>query len=47
MEEKIIETEEMKVQTTFNTDSLDVLVDSADCTVENKEEVEDNANENE
>lgn len=47
MEEKIIETEEMEVQTTFNTDSLEVLVDSADCTVENKEEVEDNANENE
>lgn len=47
MEEKIIEIEEMEVQTTFNTDSLEVLVDSADCTVENKEEVEDNANENE
>jgi hypothetical protein len=50
MEEKevVVEetTEEMEVQSSFNTDSLDVLVDGEDCTVENKEEVEENANEN-
>lgn len=39
--------EEMEVQSTFNTDSIEVLVDGDDCTVENKEEVEEDANENE
>lgn len=40
--------EELEVQTTLNSDSLEVLVDGDDCTVENenKEEVEENANEN-
>lgn len=50
MEEKEILTEEvqeMEVQSTFNTDSLDVLVEGEDCTVENQEEVEEDANENE
>lgn len=50
MEEKEILTEEvqeMEVQNTFNTDSLDVLVEGEDCTVENQEEVEADANENE
>lgn len=50
MEEKEILTEEvqeMEVQDTFNTDNLDVLVEGEDCTVENKEEVNEDANENE
>lgn len=34
------EIEELEVQNTFNTDSIDVLVESKDCTVENQEEVE-------
>jgi len=42
-EEKI--TEEMEVQDTFNNDSLEELNDSVDCTIKNKEEVENNANE--
>lgn len=37
--------EELEVQTTFNEDSLDVLVE--DGTIENVEEVTDNGNENE
>lgn len=53
MEEKEIVVEEatneeievLEVQNTFNTDSIDVLVESEDCTVENQEEVEQNANE--
>ena len=32
--------EEVEVQTTFNTDGLDVLVESDDCSIENQEEVE-------
>lgn len=54
MEEKEILTEEvqeevqeMEVQNTFNTDAMDVLVEGEDCTVENQEEVETDANENE
>lgn len=51
MEEKevVVEetTEEMEVQSTFNTDSIEELVDGEDCTVENKEEVVEDANENE
>lgn len=50
MEEKEILTEEvqeMEVQNTFNTDAIDVLVEGEDCTVENQEEVEEDANENE
>lgn len=50
MEEKqVIETEEqeiLEVQNTFNTDTLEVLVDGEDCTIENKEEVNEDANEN-
>jgi len=47
--EKVVEEqqEEMEVQDTLNSDSLEELNDSADCTVENKEEVDENANENE
>lgn len=37
--------EELEVQTTFNEDGLDVLVE--DGTIENVEEVTDNGNENE
>lgn len=41
MEEKEVLTEEvqeeMKVQDTFNTDTLDVLVDDEDCIIENLE----------
>lgn len=37
--------EELEVQTTFNEDSLDVLVEEG--TIENVEEVTDNGNENE
>lgn len=37
--------EELEVQTTFNKDGLDVLVE--DGTIENVEEVTDNGNENE
>lgn len=44
MEEKEVLTEEvqeeMEVQTTFNTDGLEVLVEGEDCTVENQEEVQ-------
>lgn len=51
MEEKEIVVEEvqeeMEVQSTFNTDNLDVLVEGDDCTVENQEEVDEDANENE
>lgn len=39
-------TEEQEVQTVFNTDGIDALVGGDDCTVENKEEVEEDANEN-
>lgn len=39
-------TEEQEVQTVFNTDGIDALVEGDDCTVENKEEVEEDANEN-
>ena len=50
MEEKEVLTEEvqeeMEVQDTFNTDGIDALVEGDDCTVENKEEVEEDANEN-
>mgnify|MGYP001088723145 FL=1 len=34
------EIKELEVQNTFNTDSIDVLVESEDCIVENQEEVE-------
>ena len=49
MEEENKETLEVQeeVQTTFNEDGLDVLVDGEDCTVENQEEVDEDANENE
>ena len=43
--EKVIIEEELEVQTTFNVDGLDILVE--DGTVENLEEVADNGNENE
>ncbi len=43
--EKVIIEEELEVQTTFNEDGLDILVE--DGTVENLEEVADNGNENE
>lgn len=50
MEEKEVLTEEvqeeMEVQDTFNTDALDVLVNSEDCTIENQEEVSEDGNEN-
>ena len=39
-------TEEQEVQTVFYTDGIDALVEGDDCTVENKEEVEEDANEN-
>lgn len=49
MEEKevVVEeiTEELEVQTTFNEDGLDVLVE--DGTIENQEEVIEDGNENE
>lgn len=32
-------TEEMEIQTAFNEDGLDVLVEGEDCSVENEEEV--------
>lgn len=51
MEEKevVVEetTEELEVQTTFNEDGLDVLVEDGTIENENKEEVVENANENE
>lgn len=49
MEEKeIVELQdELEVQSTFNTDGLDELVNSEDCSIENKEEVIEDANENE
>lgn len=40
-----VQNEELEVQTTFNEDGLDVLVE--DGTIENQEEVVENANENE
>lgn len=43
--EKVIIEEELEVQTTFNEDGLDILVE--DGTVENLEEVADNGNKNE
>ena len=50
MEEKevVVEetTEELEVQTTFNEDGLDVLVEDGTIENENKEEVVENANEN-
>lgn len=49
MEEKevVVEetTEELEVQTTFNEDGLDVLVEDGTIENENKEEVVENANE--
>lgn len=47
MEEKetLETTEELEIQTTFNEDGLDVLVE--DGTIENREEVVNNGNENE
>lgn len=39
IKEKI--TEEMEIQTTFNEDGLDVLVDGEDCSVENEEVIKD------
>ncbi len=49
MEEENKETLEVQeeVQNTFNEDGLDVLVEGEDCTVENQEEVDEDANENE
>ncbi len=51
MEEKevVVEetTEELEVQNTFNEDGLDVLVEDGTIENENKEEVVENANENE
>ena len=46
-EEKIVEeiNEELEVQTTFNEDGLDVLVEDGE--IENVEEVADNGNEDE
>lgn len=41
-----MEQKEIEVQTEFNNDSVEAMIDTDDCVVENREEVEDNGNEN-